>query len=142
MFATGGNLFICFICFVIDFRPPYQFEVVYDLLKAGADPNLKDGKEGRTALSYAVENVLGEFTASLRPSIKSLLNGSLCATPNVSVELKFPVELNSFSDASRVCAPSNESLFLVTCRLQSNEQSIVLQSHFALRRRHFSIRMK
>ena len=28
---------------------------------------------------------------------------SLCASPTVSVELKLPVELNSFSDASRVC---------------------------------------
>ena len=72
------------------------------------------------------------------------------ASPTISVELKFPVELNSFSDASRVCEPATESLFLVTCRLRENtelfsfvnKQSIVLRSHFALRRRHFAIRMK
>ena len=72
------------------------------------------------------------------------------ASPTVSVELKFPVELNSFSDASRVCEPGNESPFLVTCRFCKNtelfspvnKQSIVLRSHFALRRYHFAIRMK
>ena len=54
----------------------------------------------------------------------------------VSVELNFPVELNSFSDASRVCEPANENLFLVTCRFRRNtelfslvnKQSIVLRS--------------
>ena len=35
---------------------------------------------------------------------------SLRAYPTVSVEMKFPVELNSFSGASRVCEPANESL--------------------------------
>ena len=75
---------------------------------------------------------------------------SLRASPTVSAELKFPVELNSFSDASRVCEAANESLFLVTCRFRKNtelfslinKQSIVLQGHFALRQGHFAIRMK
>ena len=45
-------------------------------------------------------------------------------------------ELNSFSDASRVCEPVNESLFSVTCRFHKNtdlfsfinRQSIALRS--------------
>ena len=36
---------------------------------------------------------------------------TLRASPTVPVELKLPVELNSFSDANRVCEPANESLF-------------------------------
>ena len=52
------------------------------------------------------------------------------------LELKLPVELNSFSGASRVCEPANESLFCVTCWFRKNtalsslttEQSIVLRS--------------
>ena len=36
---------------------------------------------------------------------------SLRASPTVPLKLKLPVELNSFSDASRVCEPANESLF-------------------------------
>ena len=36
---------------------------------------------------------------------------SLRASPAVPLELKLPVELNSFSDASSVCEPANESLF-------------------------------
>ena len=47
-------------------------------------------------------------------------HGSLRASPTVSVELKFPIELNSFSDASRVCEPANESLFLVACWFRKN----------------------
>ena len=74
MFAAGSNLFTCFICFVVSLRPPFQLEVVDDLLEAGADPNLKDGKEGRTALSYAVENVLSEFKDYLLSNIISTLN--------------------------------------------------------------------
>ena len=37
---------------------------------------------------------------------------SLRVSPTVSVEFKFLVELNSFSDASRVCEQANEILFL------------------------------
>ena len=48
--------------------------------------------------------------------------GSLHASPTVSVDLKFAVELKSFSDASRVCKPANESLFLVTCRLRKSSE--------------------
>ena len=52
--------------------------------------------------------------------------------------MKFPVELNSLSDASRVCEPANESLFLVTYRFRKNtelfslvnKQSIVVRSTF------------
>ena len=36
---------------------------------------------------------------------------SLRAAPTVSFELKSLVELNPFSDASRVCEPANESVF-------------------------------
>ena len=61
---------------------------------------------------------------------------SLCSFPTVPVELKLPIELNSFSDASGVCEPANESLFFVTCRFRKNtelfslinKQSIVLRS--------------
>ena len=48
--------------------------------------------------------------------------------------MKFPVELNTFSDASRVCELANESLLLVTFRKNTelfsvvNKQSIVLRS--------------
>ena len=47
---------------------------------------------------------------------------SLHASRTVSMELKFPVELNSFCDASRVCEPANENLFLVTCRFRKNSE--------------------
>ena len=47
---------------------------------------------------------------------------SLRASPTVFVELKFPVELNSSSNASRVCEPANEVLFFVTCRFRKNTE--------------------
>ena len=48
------------------------------------------------------------------------MNRSLRASPTVSIELKFPVELNPFSDASRVSEPANE--ILVTCRFRKNTE--------------------
>ena len=51
---------------------------------------------------------------------------SLHASPPVSVKLKFPAELNLFSDASRVCEPANESLlelFLRNLHVTKNKLS-------------------
>ena len=49
--------------------------------------------------------------ASLKNKFHKSEFTSLCASPTFPVELKLPVEMNSFSDASRVCEPANESLF-------------------------------
>ena len=57
-----------------------------------------------------------------------LAKRSLRASPTVSVDLKFTVELNSFSDASRVSQPAIESLLLVTFSFRKESQSIVLRS--------------
>ena len=66
---------------------------------------------------------------------KDALVLSLHASPTVFVQLKFPVKLNSFSDASRVCEPANESLFLITCRFRKNTElfSSVSNQYIVLR---------
>ena len=97
---------------------------------------------------YSLKN--SETLAIMSLSGSQTMFSSLRASPTVSAELKFPLELNSFCDTSRVYEPANESLFLVTCRFRKstelfsliNKQSIVLRGHFALRQGHFAIRMK
>ena len=47
---------------IIFFRPPCQLDIVKELIKFKADPNVKSGKDERTPLSFAVENVSGNGT--------------------------------------------------------------------------------
>ena len=58
--VSATVVFFC-LCFP---RSDHKLDAVDVLLLAGLDPNARDGKDGKTALSYAVENVLGKLRAS------------------------------------------------------------------------------
>ena len=81
----------------------------------------------RLCTDQGLDKEVQEFAVKLKKAEKSKeLREQVCfslhASPTVSVELKFPVKLISFSDASRVCEPANESLFLVACWVCKNTE--------------------
>ena len=45
--------------FILFARPKFKFDIVQSLLKAKADPNFKNPKDGRSALSFACTNQPG-----------------------------------------------------------------------------------
>ena len=44
-----------------DFRKTCKPDILVELLNAGADPNIPNGKFSASALAYAVTNTPGEF---------------------------------------------------------------------------------
>ena len=67
-----------------------------------APPHRKPAESARRLITWPIF----KFLLLLASRSKTKLCSLVCVhPPTISVELKFPGELNSFSDASRVCEP-------------------------------------